>query len=37
MEELGCTDLIIMDIENSGQPVVSKPCKTPITEKGQID
>jgi len=37
MEELGCTDMIAMDIEDDNQPVISKPYKTSEIERGKID
>lgn len=36
-KELGCTDLITMEIEDNNKPVVSKPYKTSMAERKKID
>lgn len=37
LSELGCTDLIQMDIIDNNQPVVSRPYRTTIDERTKID
>lgn len=37
MGELGCTNLLTMEIEDNNQPVITRPYKTSLTEKAKID
>jgi len=37
MEEIGCTDVLSIEIEDSGPPVMSKPYKTSALERSKID
>lgn len=37
MEEIGCTNVLAMEIENTGQPIMSKPYKTSALKRAKID
>lgn len=37
MEDIGCTNVLAMEIEDTGQLIMSKPHKTSAFERAKID